>query len=304
MGLNKKGIFFMMLTIILLSLFLISSTFLSAYAMRKSVQKRVESLSDFVSETEEDLERQIFVFGFRTIFLIQGKIVDTGQPSSSVRDIFQEAFFNQTINDEIQPLLIDASFVDIVERIQNRAGIVSANVSFSNPIINITQDDPWNLKVTFTSDFFVEDGNHLASWNKTLVSTTYISIENFTDPVYTRETNNEWNPYIVRTPFTNFTLDNLTDQVENTYYKEHVGAPSFIDRLEGNFDPPGDGANGIESLVYLPNPVLGGSLDKSVVDYIYFSSLDPVDTCQIVGMPSWFRLDPGHTGEYGAVCVE
>ena len=304
---NKKGIFFMMLTIIILSIFLLSATFLSGVALRKSIQKRVETLSDFVFATEEDLERQLFIFGFRTIFLIQEDILETNSPVTNASALFEEAFFNGTVNGQNETLLIDTTFNDIQSIIREKAQKISANITFSSPTISATHEDPWNVKVTFVSNFFVEDNSNLAFWNKTLVSVSYIPVEGFSDPLYTIKTGGSFPVNITKTPYKVFVsgsdISNLSSHLFNSYYTASTDAPSFMDRMEGKFSP---NPNGIESLVNLQELANRGlqTFDKSVVDHIYFSAED-LEACNVIppGMPSWFKLDEAHLVRYNVSCV-
>jgi len=99
---NKKGIFFTMIAIALLSLFLASSTFLTLSYDRETVTSRVETMNNFVFSLEEDLDRKIFISGFRIIFLFEKRMVENGTYITNVNDSFNEAFFNGTINGTIR----------------------------------------------------------------------------------------------------------------------------------------------------------------------------------------------------------
>lgn len=279
---NKRGIFFMMLTIVLLSIFVISITFFSGYALRKSTQQRVESLSDFVNNVESDLSRQLFIVGARSVFLMQDEMI-FGSPhylgEGNTQAFLEEIFFSGTINGRNDPDVLEVTdgikFSDLKEAVQKKAQGISANVQFFNPHINITQEDPWNIKITLVTDFYVTDNNGLASWNKTLESVTYIAITNFTDPLYAVSTNGQENPDIVLAP----AGASVQQHITNGYYLNYSGAPSFIDRLEGNIVDPEYPDYGIVSLVdksksNIPN------FGRPIVDYIYFTNL-PYTPCQV-----------------------
>jgi hypothetical protein len=295
---NRRGFFFMMLTVIILSLFVISATVLTGYAARKSVQDRVSSVTDFVVSVEEDLPRMMFVFGYRAVYLAQGEIIDTGYVSN-FSEFFEEAFFNGTINGAsdltIDEILEDSTYYDLVDEFNERGSRLGVEVNFSNPSIDVTQEDPWNLRVTFSANFTASDVNGLVSWNKTMVVVKHIAISNFTDPFYVRNTNGLYNQRIVQTTYSLFSDGaDLRDHMENGYYLNSSDAPSFIDRLEGRYNS--QNANGIESLVNveeIKNTVPQEYFDeksKSMIDFQYFSSLDPPNS-QVPGMPSWFRID-------------
>lgn len=299
----------MTLAIVVISLFVLSITFFSGFALRKSVQNRVESLSEFVIAVEDDLPRQLFITGYRSIFVMEKEIGDNRNylGNGGVYSNLQEAFFNGTINGKTQPLLDKIKFSDLEKLVQDRARVISASVVFSNPSINITQEDPWNVKIIFITDFYVEDSNGLASWNKTLVSVSYISIQNFTDPVYTLNTNREVNPKIVKTPHQTFDSNAVISHISNGYYRNLTNSPSFIDRLEGNFVVSNMlyPQYGIESLVNvdeIPEAYLQPA-GRSSVDYLYFEST--TTGCSVPSVSSSypnFRLDNAHFDDYGVSC--
>jgi hypothetical protein len=309
---NKKGIFFLMLTLILISLFLLSITFFSELAYRKSVQKRVETLSEFVVSTEEDLPRQLFIFGYRTIFLLENKIVEEGAylGNGELPVFAEEAFFNGTIDNVNQEMLTQSIYPDLIDLLQERAAKINAEVEISNPRLNITQEDPWNIKLTLTADFIARDKWDLVYWNKTLQSVVYIAIKNFTDPMYLKEAGVD--KKIIGNPNQNFgTIASLQTQLENGSYRNYSGgAPSFIDRLEGNiggnYPSPRLPDFGIESFVHLENDLGGGPQpEKSVVDYLFFNG-ETYTHCQVGAgvLPDWFRLDNEHRISYlGAGCT-
>lgn len=309
MGMNKKGIFFLMVTLIVISIFLLSLAFVSESGSRKSVQKRVGTLSDFVSSTEEDLPRQLFIFGYRTVFLMENQIVQTGNylGTGKFSSLMDEAFLQGSLDGAPQEMLAGSTYDDIADLLEERAGKISADVVLSNPNLTVTQVDPWNLKLTFVSDFFVKDRNDLATWNKTFVSEVYISLSNFTDPVYLKGAG--VSKHIRQNPSEVFgSVELVKNQLDNGYYVSHSGAPSFIDRLEGNiggaYVSPQSPEYGIESFVDLQNDLGGGPQpQRSVIDYLFFNG-GTHNYCAIGGgLPSWFRLDyPDHTGFYGVSC--
>jgi hypothetical protein len=304
---GKKGMFFILLAILLITFFILSFTFFSDVKERKSVQKRVETLNNFVFGVEEDIERRLFIAGFRIIFLLDGKIIETGNPVSNFDVVFEEAFYNGSYNGQPETLMIGASFNDMEQVLQERANKIGANLSFENPIVVVDQTDPWNVKVNLTIDFIAEDLGDLVTWNKTLTVTTFIPIESFGDPLYTINTNSLLFINITRTPYTTFVtgsdISNLLAHTQGPFYIANSDAPSFLDRMKGINAP---NVNGIESLVDLDQLAgIGiGVQQKSVVDHIYFSPSNPV-SCNVLpsGMPSWFELDGTHLATYEVTCV-
>ena len=298
MGLNKKAMFFTILSILLLSLFLLSYTSYSLIQnQRESINKRVTTINNFVFSLEKDLPRQLYISGYRAMFLFEKTIAETGVYISNINSSFNEIFFNGTLSSVEQSLMQGATYPDMVDLLNQRANKINVNVSFSSPQIFITQDSPWEIKVTLISNIFITDLGNLASWNKTQTSVSYIPIQSFDDPIYTINTNSKVINKINKTPYTSFNIANLTSHLENSYYIASPLAPSLLDKLEGKTSA---NENGIESLVYLPKLSAQGITiqDKSAVDYIYFSSNNP-SASQVTGMPSWFKLDSPHLSVYG-----
>jgi hypothetical protein len=308
---NKKGVFFTTLAIVILSLFIITFTFYSQVKERRSIQKRVETLNDFIFAIEENIPRQIRTTGFRVIFLFEKRIVESGNYISDLNSTFEEMFFNGTLygetNTEIQALMSGATLPEIETSLKQKAEKISANLDFINPSISISQVDPWNLEITLTMNLQVEDKSKLVLWNKTSQIKTLVPLEGFEDPLYIINTNALVINKIIENPNTTFVqgsdISNLQVHSTNSYYKASATAPSFLDRLEGINNP---NPNGIESLVNLQKLSMQGISvkDKSVVDYIYFSTFDP-PACNILpaGMPSWFKLDNAHLADYQVSCV-
>ena len=308
---NKRGIFFTTLVIVLLALFMITFTLYSEIKERKTIQKRIETLNNFVFSVEEDIPRQLKATGFRIIFLFEKRIIETGSPIINLKETFREAFFNGTIygetNPEIETIMVGVTIPEIENSLKARAAKIGADIQINNPNIYIEQNDSWSMKITLESNIIIKDKTDLALWNKTSNISAFISIENFEDPIYVISTNGLITNKIIKSPYTIFVqgadISNLLSHSKNSYYISSVTAPSFLDRLEGINSP---NSNGIESLVDFEDLSSQGisTQQKSVVDYIYFSSSNP-SACIIVpsGMPSWFRLDSIHLGAYQVSCA-
>ena len=297
---NKKGMLFTLIAIALLSLFLISYTLLHVINTRGSVTRRIGSMNNFVSLVEQDLPRQLYASGFRVIFLFNKRITDTGNYLTDFNSTFAECFFNGTIYGEEQALMLGVRFSEIEDALNEKARNVNVFVNLSNPELWVYQEDPWRIKVVLNTDLHIEDEGNLASWDRNATFEAYIPIDSFEDPLYVVSTNGLVTNKINQTIYSDFVngtdVSNLKDHVENSYYIASTKAPSFIDRLQGISSAD---ENGIESLVYIPRLNSQGITpkQKTVVDYIYFSSNNPT-SYQISGMPSWFRIDNEHLNDY------
>ncbi|MEA3248565.1 MAG: hypothetical protein U9Q73_02555 [Nanoarchaeota archaeon] len=278
MVLGKRGMIFTIITITLLSLFAISYGAYNLIQDRSTITKRINTLNNFVASVEQDLPRQLFISGYRAIFLFDKKILDTGSYINNVNSSLNEIFFNGTLEGINQDLMEDATFTAMQNFLTGNANKINANIELLNPQISLTQEDPWNLKIILNITFIIEDKGNLVSWNRSASIESYIPIEDFEDPLYSINTLGKVTNKINQTPYSTFVTGgdytNLTSHFENSYYLASTSAPSFLNRLQGNLTAD---QNGIESLV---NPQIlidqGISVQyKSVVDYIYFSSDNP-----------------------------
>src|SRR3989344_6035307 len=203
---NKKGAFFTLLAFVIIAIFVLSFSFISKIEERQSVEKRVESLNDFVLGLEEDIPRQLYTSGFRMIFLLENKIFEKGTYVPDLDASLQEAFFNGTIYGEEASLMSGATFSGIENSLRIKAAKVNANLSLENPVLAVYQESSWNIRVNLTADFFVEDVSGLASWNRTGTFSVLIPVSNFDDPLYIVNTDGLVTHKIVQTPYTTFVV--------------------------------------------------------------------------------------------------
>ena len=210
-------------------------------------------------------------------------------------------FFNGTLNQQNQPIMVGATFNDIANDLQSIGDKININVNISNPKLNIDQIDPWNLNVTLNINLSVTDSSNLSSWNSPLTVIATIPLYYFDDPIYTLNTQGIIAIKINQTTYNPLNNSVLLDHTTKQYYKASPEAPSFINRLEGNLTI--NNINGIESLVNIQNLQSKGinTEQKSIVDHIYFSSSNP-PFCHISGLPSWFNIDNTNLAQYNATC--
>lgn len=298
---NKKGLFFTIVTIVTLSLFLVTYGIYNEFKARSSEQKRVETLDNFLKAIEADLERQIYIMGFRAIFIIENKITEQGSYSSNVPNKISEIILNGTLDGIEQSLMIEATLPEIVAATNEKALKVNAELNLSQPLISTFQRDPWHIIVQMNTTLVLRDRNGKARWTLNKSIEAKINIENFEDPLFLVGTNGIITNKITKTVYTPFTqgmnVENVLAHTTGSFYTETVLAPSFLNRLEGNLTPS---SYGIESLVNLQELSGAGMTiqDKSAVDHIYFSVQNP-SSHRIQGMPSWFKIDNAHLVTYG-----
>ncbi len=274
----KKGIFLTLITIIILTLFAATYTTYTLFEDRSPINNRITTLNSFVASVEQDIPRQTYISGYRAIFLFNKQITDTGIYISNIDTLLNEIFFSGTLNGIHQDLMDDATFSEIESFLSTNAEKINANLTLQNPTISISQDDPWNIKITLNTTLIIKDKGNLASWNKTSSIVSLIPITNFDDPIYSANTQGKVLNRINQTPYQTFVTGadytNLQTHFQNSLYKTSTSAPNFIMRLQGNLSAS---PTGIESLVN-PQKLADVGISakyKSVVDYIYFSTSDP-----------------------------
>lgn len=303
---SRRAQFFTGIAILLILLMFASFEVYSLVKERNSVTTRVSSMDNFLFSMEKNLERQMYISGFRILLLAENEVTKTGHYVNTTA-FFQEAFFNGTVNGQSNvSLLLGVTYPDLIDSINRNAAKINVQVSIANSSINVSQDDPWNVKFSLISDFVMEDKEGLARWDKKQVVSAYIPVEGFEDPVFVVNSFAKVSRKIAKTPYEGDyvsemgDVSHLLDHFEKGYYAENPAAPSFLKKLEGDFssDP-----NGIESFVDTRVFKKQGipTTTKSCIDYIYFSSSDP-HHAGASGMPSEFRIDdtdpPRHEVKY------
>ena len=303
---SRKGQIFTMLAIFLITLMFFSFEIFSIIHERQSIRTRISTMDSFLHSIEKNLERQVYITSFRTIFLANSEIATSGY-IFNISAFFQESFYNGTVNGVPKDIMLGANYSDMIASVNNKADKINVEVIMENTTVELVQNDPWNLRVTMISDFIMQDKEGLAKWNKSQNISVLISIQGFEDPIFIvgalAQVPRKINKTIYEGQYVNGAdVSNLSDHVDQGYYAANTNAPSFLKRLEGDLsaDP-----NGIESFVKIPQipvEVQAQKGVKSCVDYIYFSSSNPNDF-GVTGMNTWFRIDDidGHIAKYQVV---
>ena len=292
---NRRGQIFTLVFLLLLTFLFVSFEIYTFIAENNSVKTRIDSMNSFLDAIEKNLEGQLYVIGFRVIFLAETEITNTGTYISDFDAFFDEAFFNGTVNGvPNNTYLSGATYNDLITLVNDKSSKVNLQISIRNSNVTIYQDDPWHVSVTMVSDFVMTDNSGLANWSKKQNITARIPIEGFEDPFYTINSNAKVIRKIYATPYegqyaSGTNVSNLSDHVSQDYYAASASAPSFLQRLEGNFSAS---SQGIESFVDVTDFSNQGLLveEKTRIDYIYFSANNPT-FYTVSGMQSWFRID-------------
>ncbi|MDO8508752.1 MAG: hypothetical protein Q7S27_03655 [Nanoarchaeota archaeon] len=304
--LNKRGIIFTTLVVLILFLFVISLTFYSVIKERKAIRDRIETMNAFIPSLEKDMGRQLYISSYRSLLSIESYIGETGNFVTSAENSIGEALLNGTINNLTMGLMEGYKLSEWQSRVSELGNKVNTYINYSVINVTVAHSDPWHILIKMRINITIEDKGNVSKWQKIEIIKTNLKIEGFEDPLYLIETNGLISNKVLRTPYSSFVigsdLTNLSLHVNNSYYISSPAGPSFLDRLEGKTSAS---TNGVESLVNLAKLSSQGiaTSDKSIVDFIYFSSSNPT-ACNVIpaGMPSWFKLDENHLATYEVDC--
>ena len=270
---NKKAQIFSLIAITLIGLMFVSFEVYSAVDKRQTIGTRISSMESFLDSVESNLERQMYVSGYRIIFLAENQITTSGTYIGDVDDFFNEAFFNGTIYGVNDTILIGATYGDIINSVNEKSKKINVDVTFSNPKFYVEQTNPWYVRFTLESDFLMKDKSGLAKWERMQNISTMIPISGFEDPVYIINSNarisKRFNQTIYEGNYVNGNdVTNLLSHVNNDYYAANINAPNFLQRLSGNLSADPNGF-GIESFVNTNKFIQEGIpvYDKSKIDY-------------------------------------
>lgn len=291
---TKRAQIFTLISAVLVVFTFITFQVFNTLEKREVIQTRVSTLDHYLKSIEKNLERQLFTSGFRAIFLAEDEIASKGEFIQNFTLFFNEAFFNGTVNGVPKEIMNGATKDYLIDSINSRAKKINAELNIENVSVRLYQAEPWHVTFNFSFYIKIKDNSNLVKWERKQDVITKVPIIGFEDPLFLVYTKSKVSRQINKTIYegnyvVGTNVSNLKSHVYNGYYAENPSAPSFLKRLEGNLsaDP-----QGIESFVFLPDLDKQGIpvLQKSTIDYIYFSSNSP-EHYGVSGMPSWFRID-------------
>ncbi len=305
---NKKGIFFTIIAVSLVTVLIFSYIIYNEYRLRDKslvIETRIDSMNDFLKDVETDIERGLFIAGFRGLLGINQNIIDKGQFISNFPQKFNEIVLNGTINGNSSPLANDSSFNLWVGKMQSQSIKLGIVLNVSKSEVWTSMITPWIMAVYINATITTEDVSSLATWVRNKTYWTTINIEGFEDPVFAIKSGGYYTRTIKRSPYKVFSdnindVANLLDHVAKGYYIAYPAAPDYLQRLQGNLSNSTIGL-GIESMVDVAAlqaaiPAGGGFAgliqNKSVVDHVYWSADNP-QSYRINFTPAHIRLDNG-----------
>ena len=312
---NKKG-FFTLLSVIILGYFLLSISIPTDYKEvdRMNVIKlRVTTMNNFLKSVERDIERSLYISGFRAIIGANEYVVNNGRFLTNPQTAIDELMMQGTLFGNSSLLMENQTMPFWLSKIDNNAKDLGLSLNIVSSSIEVAQSSPFSIKVT--GNFLInltDTAKKAAGFQIQKEISAEVRIEDFEDPLYVVKTNGKIRRTIAPTEFTSWGLANLVVHYNNGTYKASTTGPSFLKRLAGSIaaDP-----NGIETLVdtneLISNGITVQQDPPSSVDYLYWVNNRADEICSISGITnlgnSFFKLDEDHaenvynveTQEYG-----
>lgn len=298
---NKRAIFFTLLSIIFINIFLLGAQVQVDYKyvdVLSAIESRVSTMDDFIDSLEEDAARVLYISGFRAIVTLDNYVInpERGGYLASVDASFLEAMTNASVdnNASMAPHMQNQTLDVWRYRVENLSRDLNLSLELNFSDITISQSSPWMIHLEMDLEYTLEDDLGVASYNRTAEIDAYVPIEGRVDPLRARETGVQKAIYAV-----NDTVEGVQEfkaHVGNMTYINSTDAPSFLMRLEGEM---GASEYGIETIY---NPVAAGNEDNlSCVGYHFWNATD-LNTSRIHGITDgdypliW--LDDGHLELY------
>ncbi len=308
-AIGKKGIYFTLITVLILSVMLISfsaNTYVSQSQDIPVVSTRVQIADNYVKDINDFyLERALYASSYwalESLSLYQNQTGASFSDRADVNKKFKEVMINGSINgqdiDTItrRKIMNNNTFLHRLGQIENASmAAYSIKTSFDKDAggmdVSIGQSDitgPWKVSVNITAKYTVDAG--LARWNRTARTQTLLEIYDIDDPLYFVD-GNKFQRSIRQTPFTSWNVSNLQLFILNGSYRYEANGTSFLDRYYGNVSP--SECCGIESALN-PNALGTTDTDKSYIDWCFLSSRCPPNVAgQIWNITGITSANPG-----------
>ena len=294
---KRKGVLFTLTAIILLFFILTLFSSYKNFNLREKsfvIENRITTIKNFISDFERDAERALYIASYRSILGMSEYVAST----SAYFDDTEAAFMELVINGTVQGIIMNvtnSSNLDLWEqKVQLQADNFGIDINMYNKSVTVSQTTPWQIRIDL--DFFLNtsDKRGIASWEKSEHFETTINIRGFEDPFFIIGSQGLFSQTVQQSLYEHFVnladndTTNLSLHIEGGYYIASPKAPSYLMRFEGNTS---NSSLGIESLVDVGQLIaLDLQKNKSIVDHIYWSDLDP-ERFHVRNMSSWVKLD-------------
>jgi len=314
MAMNKKGMYFTLMTVAILILFVFVFTVpeLTRLSDEMSLaEMQIDAMGDFLNDVQRDTERGLFISSYRALLALQEHVITTGEFLNDTEALFLEAVSNGSIYNKNASIMVASTFPNWMQKIELEAAELNFDLNLTLNSIDVAHNDPWHITATVNLSVELNGPANLASWNRYEIVQTAVSIDDFEDPLYIVYGLGRISNPIRQTPYEgNFTqnmagvwnLNNFIGHTNQSYYAANPSAPSFLMRFQNNRS---SSPFGIESLVNVKK-VADADLEvndgSSIVDYYYWPD-DGHGDYRINFTPSWYKIDNGHRSRYNLTSV-
>ena len=301
MAMNKKGVFFTIISLIIFSsllYFYISNNQRSYTDDIEVVESRVKTMDTYIADIEQDVERGLYISSMRSLIGMSDFMVTNGTFVDDFGSAFNELMLNGSINNQQINITLNNTFRDWIDKIIILGGKLNIDVKFHNMHVHVFQDSPWAIKMTATGIVNLTDRKGIASWLRPLNITAELEIIDFEDPLYTVNTKgkivNKVSRRTATTPFdTGSNLNEVILHINNSIYIDSASAPSFIMRFEGNTSPSPVGIVSVVNLKEIETSAIEFLYANAACeDYLYFNTTTTPGCIvnETKGTLSWLRL--------------
>jgi len=265
-------------------------------------------LVSFSRSLDIDLKKALDIYSRRAVGNAVSYIDFNGSPIDNSNLRLKELILNNSIYGKAA--FLNSSIYEWRDKMVARGKQLGFSVDINFTSVEFVPYDSFNIMLhsVVAANITVQDTHFYRIYNES----TVVSVQDYTDPLYTINTNGLVKNVIKKSPFavTNVTyLDNMT--LKRLYISSENGA-SFFDRLEGRllasdtYKALSPLTIGLESTVYQPDLLSFGITPKTTqtyVDYLYFNNSAitgyPVNDSSI----SWLKIDPPHASLYGVSLI-
>ncbi len=266
-----------------------------------ATKNKVEAIKDFFDSIIHDSKQALDISAKRAISASISYVITNGIPLSDSKKSLEELMLNGTLNGAQESLMEGSTLNDWKSKIEfvSRENGFFINISINS--LEIKPYDSFNLMAILNLTISLTDRQNTALINRNVSVERTINIESFEDPLYPLNTLGRVTSVIQRSPHlkSHLDLNQLNEDLNNSYYHPSLNGASFLDRLEGKYFVQSKYRDlnnnyiGLESFVDKDKLASAGFTtyaERSNIDYIYFSGTS-VTTYRINGMPNNFRLD-------------
>ncbi|HLC57800.1 MAG TPA: hypothetical protein VJH95_04465 [Candidatus Nanoarchaeia archaeon] len=310
---NKKGIFFTFITVLLILVILSAYLIKTSYSPTASIQKsraKVIAINAFVKSFDSIIERALQASSKQTI-ISSLDYISTSAPKAyipSFKAEFPGIIYTGKYNGQDLIKMEDTNpksmnlrnTLHMVQGISKDSNIYLTYSPVTLQDITIQHLSPWEIEVALTlKNIVVSDSSELSetevSWNlgdRTIRTKLYIT--DYPDPLTLKENGEELT--IRKSTITEFNQKTDLDKfIAEQSFLAHGDGPNFLQRISGEFT---NDINGIERVLdgkrgNDPTPT------DSFVDFYYWGSFnDGQSSCDVEGYHPRIRLDNKHKVYY------